>query len=761
MIVVDDQDPLLVFGEDCELIAQGLPMPAAKAWMLFPGDPEALHATGSIRVAAESPLPPRWSGFCLLQVDLSEVTAVSVGGSTRTVRKFDSAHIETGTPVRGVRTASGLPVLAGLPRVVIPTSMANADWDVTLHDSAGAVISRQRISGKDNPNILWDSIPRPAVGTFTVRVRGPWGRGATLAFTIVEGLSVSFTPSWRRFVSGGLQPCVVHLQAADRVELSRKKIDFGERDREQRLRASAHSEFCSLVVSPPHMTVAYQAVDFSISPSVSPLSLMREDIRDCPGELVLDVGAAAAPVLHVIVNNRVIQTVAPRCGRAGVYRFDLAGIVDTLRDHPQVSLSLSEDGELIIASVRPRRLFSGIELDEGELEFADCVNVDGLTAHVFSARAPWREPVCIPVVDGRAVLPDWLIDAGPLSVIARIEDPWVPLPKPEWPQAGESTFIDAGGWVIHDDAEETAVSMFLAGLRPLPEGVREISRLWTARALLPALGLGDRINEVSTAIEAEIYTHPAAALAALTSSDVLSKAIPSLMIRSGLAWANLADAHENTAPPWTMRGALPAALLSAADSLWSDEEIEAAVSVCGDSVNGILDGTDPYANAGRMDESADLLDREPGLREQFVRAAGLVPQGLLSADSRVLAAMEFVGERRGPRLGWLMKNAHSVLREGERLIRIIGDAATQEAFDARRHQTATGGWRVVPEVSMALALAARHAARGHIEAKRWIIRQQRPWADLADVAPQLVTIDMIIAELVVGRRAADDTGVLE
>jgi hypothetical protein len=37
-----------------------------------------------------------------------------------------------------------------------------------------------------------------------------------------------------------------------------------------------------------------------------------------------------------------------------------------------------------------------------------------------------------------------------------------------------------------------------------------------------------------------------------------------------------------------------------------------------------------------------------------------------------------------------------------------------------------------------------------------MIREQRAWADLAAVVPQLVTIDLIIAELVVGRRAAEE-----
>ena len=235
---------------------------------------------------------------------------------------------------------------------------------------------------------------RPAVGTFTIRVRGPWGRGASRSFTVVEDLSVSFTPGWRRFVSGGLQPCVAHVRAADGVELSRRQIEFGERDREQKLRVGLNSDFRSFVVSPPHMTVAYQADDFSINPSVRPLTLMREDLCDSPGELILDIGASAEPVLHVFANGRTIQTLQARSARVGVYRFNLAEIVDTLRDQPQANLALSDEGELVIATVRPRTLFSSIQLDSGELQFADCVNVEGLTAYVFVTRAPWIEPVC-------------------------------------------------------------------------------------------------------------------------------------------------------------------------------------------------------------------------------------------------------------------------------------------------------------------------------------------------------------------------------
>ena len=758
LIVIDDQDPLLAFGDGGELIPRGLPLPARTGWLLFPGDQTSLCVSGSTSVITESPLPPGWSGFCLVQVDLSNATTVAVGGSVRTVRKSEAAQIDVAVPVPGIRTTGGMPVVAGLPRICIPESIAKAVWDVTLHDAGGAVVARHRVSEDGDPNELWDSIPRPLVGSYTLRVRGPWGRGASRTFAVVEGLSTSFTPGWRRFVPQGLQPVVADVRTADGVGLSRSQLNFDERQRDRVVQAGAHGRYCSLVVTPPHMTVAYQSTNISINPSIRPLSLACEDVRDSPGELVLDVGAAADPVLHVVVNTLVVQTLSPRAGRVGVYRFNLAETVDTLGEHPHASLALSDGGELVIATVRPQTLFTGIELDGDQLKLGNSVAVEDLNAYLFAARAPWRQPACVPVVDGRVQLPSWLVNAGPILVMARIEDPWVPLPVPDWPQPGRSTLVEAGGWVVDGTPEENAISCFLAGDGSQPVEVIDFVRLWTVRALLPALGLGRRIADVSEAIDTEIYANPAAALAALSGSEAPSEAIPSLMIRSGLAWANLVDAHESTAPQWTLRGALPAALLSAADSLWSEAEIEAAISICGDAVNGLLDGSDRYANAGRLDESADLLDRDPGLREQFVKAAHLVPQGLLSESSRILAAMDLVLVRRHLKLEWLVKHAHNVLKEGEKLIQTIGDPAAQKALDARRHQTRDRGWHVIPAVSMALALAARHASRGHMPATHWILREKRVWAELAEVVPQLVTIDLIIAELIIGRRLEEEVG---
>ena len=188
----------------------------------------------------------------------------------------------------------------------------------------------------------------------------------------------------------------------------------------------------------------------------------------------------------------------------------------------------------------------------------------------------------------------------------RIEDPWAPLPVAEWPDRRQSTLVGCDGWVIDDDDEGTALSAFLAGVRDFPSEIADFTRLWTVRGLLPELGLGPRIKDVADAIDAALHENPRPALLALSASRAPSQTIPALVISAGLAWANLEAAHDDAAPPWSVRSALPATLLSAADSQWSDEEVDAAVTVCGDVVSELLRGKDRFATLGRFDAGADL-----------------------------------------------------------------------------------------------------------------------------------------------------------
>ena len=66
--------------------------------------------------------------------------------------------------------------MSAVPTIQLPEQLGEADWDVALIDASGDVIGRWKADAQDSdPNSIWDAVPRPVVGTFTIRVRGPWG----------------------------------------------------------------------------------------------------------------------------------------------------------------------------------------------------------------------------------------------------------------------------------------------------------------------------------------------------------------------------------------------------------------------------------------------------------------------------------------------------------------------------------------------------------------------------------------------------------
>ena len=108
-------------------------------------------------------------------------------------------------------------------------------------------------------------------------------------------------------------------------------------------------------------------------------------------------------------------------------------------------------------------LASGAEVSSGQLTIRELGSAAGLAAALYLARAPWRAPVIVPVLDDGVVeLPPEVCDAGPLRVLLRAEDPWTATNWPDWP--GRDSFACAApGIRASADLEEDALSRFLAG----------------------------------------------------------------------------------------------------------------------------------------------------------------------------------------------------------------------------------------------------------------------------------------------------------
>jgi len=762
VLIVDDKDPLLAFGEDGEQLPPGLPLRGAVVWLLFPGPPEDLRTQGELEIIAQGALPPGWASWSLVLVSLHGLTAVRapVSERWRTVRSVAAVRIAPGEPIPGLLSRAGAPVFAQPPEILLPAGLSvETVWTASVSDEGGeTLVGRHQLDPGDTA-ALWACVPRPLLGSYTIRIRGPWGRGAAREVFVAEGVSVQSTPPWRRINGRGLIPATVKLATTAGVHLDSEIASLGEHQLDAQVGADARGVASPLIVRPPHMTISYQSELRSAAPAIYPVPLATEELRESHGVLVVDLGEAGAPQLHALAGTIEVQLIEPSGGaRNGVYRFDLNRLTDTLVAHPRLRLALDPGGELVVATVTPRRLFSRMDLVGAELWLQDAPNVEGMTALAYLARAPWVPAAALPIREGRAVLPLRLADAGPLVVHVRVEDPWLPQPVPVWAPL-DSIVLPSQGWYRGDSPAETALSSFLAGAGPFPEGEADLEWIWAILARAQSLRLDARFVEVAQACSKELRDDPTGALLALRSVPIDAHRLPEVLVRSGLLALPSDQVASRARIDWSEATALSATLVSAGRlrSLNAEsEELATARVVCGDVLDQLLVGHDPYPKAGRLDASADryaLL--EPEIRDEFKRATRLVPKGLLELDSRVLAVFQLLDNKDdAPR--WLVEKAGRSLAELLSLLSGTGDEAGQAAVRARLHPSSKSGWRALSALSLGWAWVARSSAHGEHRHRGWIEGQKQFWGDLARLAPQLVTIDVILADLLVRAHRTHD-----
>ena len=91
-----------------------------------------------------------------------------------------------------------------------------------------------------------------------------------------------------------------------------------------------------------------------------------------------------------------------------------------------------------------------------QLTILNSAAVDGLTAALYLARAPWRPPVIVQVPrDGMVKLPPEAYEGGPFRVLLRVGDPGAVTDWPGWP-GRDSYACAAPGIPLGADLEEEA-----------------------------------------------------------------------------------------------------------------------------------------------------------------------------------------------------------------------------------------------------------------------------------------------------------------
>lgn len=746
--IVDDADPILFFSEDGEYLSSTLPLPRSAVWVLYPMDKAGdLSFDGTKRVVAVGLVPGGWSGWHMELVDLADVRSVRLTPTSRlhTVRGAEAARVVTGPPISALTTPYGTNVLADLPRVELPDIGAEVEWEVAITDGHGHVVNR-RVTNINDVDV-WAGVDRPLLGSYQVQVRGPWGRSTTRRVVISEGLRIDCRPEWRRFDGDGLKRCDVQIAAPPGLVVDRTPIALDPGEVSVPITISSERASHSFVLTPPHMSVFYESPTVITQPSVRPLTLDAEDLLEGAGTLTVRIGAEAEPTLYVRHGESGIQQVPPAMRvSGGLYRFDLARIVDTIRAARVATLSLDPDGLLVVGVVRPRKLAATATLEDGDLVFDETRDITGLTAAVYATRAPWRTPVALAVLGGRATLPAEYRDAGPLLVSLFVDDPWVPSSVPAWPPPDRQLIVSAAGRIRSADHEEDALSAFLADESGIPDGLSELDRLWVIIQRAGQLRLADRSGEVIRACQERLRRNPALAMKGFARSGIDPADAPAALVSAGVVAAPVVAAPDGHVT-WTESPLIAALTLS--NGLEDPTAWGSAADACGRCFASIVHGLDdPDRAAGQLNEAADLYANMPrGARQAFLAAASIVPSAVLDRDARASAVIKLIERRGRPAAKPLLESAGRLLREGKALLQQEPDKRLFWGVDVRQHPRVATGWHALSALSLAFAAHARLASRGHEASARWIERELPHWTSLARLAPELTTIDIVLAEL--------------
>jgi superfamily I DNA/RNA helicase len=758
--VVQPADPILFFADDGRRLPARLPLPPDHVWILRPADRD-LVVLGEVRTITEAPVPFGWEGWHLQLASLDKVHSLSLaGGPAHAVQGFARPRLLLGAPIPGVATPYGSPIYPQPPQLWLPDAPdSEISWRVEVRPAThGAPLASREIRGSGTVDI-WADVPRPILGAFDITVRGPLGRGMRRAIFVAEGVSVSYRPAVRALKVSGLEPGQAELRAPVGASVHPPRLSFRAADRAHvaELRAGAETE--PVVITPPHVEVLCAGAGAG-SWTAAPIHAASEDIPDLGRLLVRAPGMALTADLEVWAGLQPVQTIPPSGAQgSGLTGYELPRARETVAHHGRAEFFLPwGQSRMPVGMVRPRRLATGAEVSDGQLIIRDCVPVDGLAAALYLARAPWRAPAVVPVPgDGVVPLPTEVSNAGPLRVLLRVEDPWVVADWPDWP-GRHSYACDAPGIPAGDDAEEEALCRFLAGDGDLLASPLRLDRLWRLVHLADDLMAAGAPAYLRERCSAGLTAQPRRALAALLDTGLDSAASMAALIGTGLATARpVMDGDLRKAE--RLWGVVPAAAAVVCSRLLAEPApadkdplatlLDAALAQCGPNLEAMLGGkADPAARVGQFGPEAERLALlTPDQVDAVWQAAAVVPQALLDADTRAIAARQMFDARRT--LAGPARDAAVIVRDAEKLVTTSPYRDAAALITARRHPERRGGWLALPAMSASLALVARIAARGN-EACRAFERGWRPrWADLARQAPGLASIDLVLAEALI------------
>ena len=178
----------------------------------------------------------------------------------------------------------------------------------------------------------------------------------------------------------------------------------------------------------------------------------------------------------------------------------------------------------------------------------------------------------------------------------------------------------------------------------------------------------------------------------------------------------------------------------------------------------MLDGAgDPSAQVGQFGPDAERMAVLSAEQIEAVwQAAAVVPQTLLDADTRAVAARQMFDARRTPELARAAREATSIVRSAERLVACL-------PVPHVRSRRSRPGVTPMGKADGSRCLPCPRRWHWWRASRRAITRPAGPlsaacrdrWTDLARQAPDMTSIDLVLAEALIAgaerARLAEET----
>lgn len=765
LIMFEDSDPLMIFNETGQLLSGHQSLPAAPVWALFRAPDGIDHPTFDDLIMREETAPFGWGGWRLALVDLEGQAFVQLTPSSprHGVRVQSRARVDDGRVVAWMR-ADGQALMVDRPVLHLPDGL-DARWSITVRN---LVTNDVRLDTADSHSTFHDAIDpfkvldAPVVGLFEIKVEGPLGRGTRRRVAIAEGLAWNPSDAWRGLSPRGLQAMEISL-GGEGLICDPSSVHLNPTESAASVDVAAHGSHLSVEMRPPSMATALERggrpepwLEGHVTIANDDLTQTRLMVRTPPQD-------RSTPLL-ILSESDEVQRIRPADRGTRTYLdYPLAALTTTITDHPLVDLFVDVRGTRYrVARVEPPRIATGARVEGGRLCLEDFTGGQ-VAVHVWSVFEPWQQRFDAALDDtGCVALPANLQGRGRLAVEWERHDPWVPSTVEALPRRGAAIVVEAP----LDPAQASAAALALAHEAPNPERL-PVEHCWPQLAMRYHVSPKYLPWATTAALTKTLQDQPVHALLALAASPLSSRDRLKALVQSRLAWHHLDptvidqldDARVRTALRQApLAGAfLAAPVLARLDgpqnwpATWSTAE-----GLLGLPFTRILTGRhDPHVKEGGFRTAGIFASLDDDQRRAILAGLRVVPKSLLDGDSRIKAAIALFESRKSEGLRKAALEARGHVKHAQQICQDWHLSDGLDLLSMRDDAQGRGGWYALSAASAALALLARLAARGDGQAAAYLDGHFGTWVDLAHVAPDHVTLDLVLAEVMVAAHTAE------